>query len=229
LIKGVQKFAYISSIAALGRTKSGDLVAEETRWQTSKHNSNYAISKHKAEMEVWRAAEEGLNVSIVNPGVILGVGDFNKGSTKLFKMVWKGMPFYTEGVNGYVDVKDVARAIIDLTDRSVFKERFVLVGENMNMKWYLDTVAGLMGKKKPFIRVTKTIAQLAWIVDGFKGLLLGKKPSLTRETARASLNVFYYSSEKIKQKIGFTFTPMIQTLKETTKQFLSIQGRTQST
>lgn len=220
LIKGIQKFAYISSIAALGRTKSGDEVTEETKWQTSKHNSNYAISKHKAEMEVWRAAEEGLNVTIVNPGVILGVGDFNKGSTKLFKMVWKGMPFYTEGVNGYVDVQDVARAIIELTERSVFKERFVLVGKNMNMKWYLDTVATFMGKKKPTIKVNKAIAQLAWIVDGLKGLLTGKAPSLTRETANASLNVFYYSSEKIKQTIGFTFTPMDQTIEKTCKQFL---------
>jgi dihydroflavonol-4-reductase len=221
LLSGVKKFAYISSIAALGRTKSGNEVTEKTKWQTSRHNSNYAISKYKAEMEVWRGAEEGLNVTIVNPGVILGVGDFNKGSAKLFKMVWKGMPFYTEGVNGYVDVQDVARAIIELTERSLFRERFVLVGKNMNMKWYLDTVATLMGKKKPTLKVNKIIAQLAWIADGIKGWLTGKKPSLTRETARASLNVFYYSSEKIKQQIGFIFTPMEQTIAETCKAFLS--------
>ncbi len=223
LLTGVKKFAYISSIAALGRTKSGDQVTENTKWQTSKHNSNYAISKHKAEMEVWRGAEEGLNVTMVNPGVILGVGDFDKGSTKLFKLVWKGMPFYTEGVNGYVDVQDVARAIIQLTERSVFRERFVLVGENVNMKWYLDKVAAFLGKKKPTIRVNRFIANVAWIVDGIKGLLTGKKPSLTRETARASLNIFYYSSEKIKQQIGFVFTPMEQTIEETCKQFLAQQ------
>jgi dihydroflavonol-4-reductase len=220
LVKGVKKFSYVSSIAALGRAKSGDLIDETSKWQTSKHNSNYAISKYKAEMEVWRGAEEGLNVTIVNPGVILGTGDWHKGSTKLFSLVWKGMPFYTEGVNGYVDVQDVARAMIELTERSILKERFILVAENLNMKWYLDTVAECFGKKKPTIKVNRLLAQLAWMVDGLKGLLTGKDPSLTRETANASMNTFYYSSKKIETRIGFTFTPMKQTIIETCTQFL---------
>jgi dihydroflavonol-4-reductase len=221
LQKEVNKFCYVSSIAALGRTKSGDFISEETKWNNSKNNSNYAVSKFKAEMEVWRAAEEGLNVTIVNPGVILGVGDWDKGSCKLFKLVWKGMPFFTNGVNGYVDVKDVARAMIELTERSVFKQRFILVGRNVNMKWYLDSVATYLGKKKPSIQVNKLMAQLAWMTDGLKGLITGKTPSLTKETARASLNKFYYSSEKIEKEIGFTFTPMEATIKETCKQFKS--------
>lgn len=220
LLKGVKRFCHVSSIAALGRARSGDEVTEKTQWVDSKNNSNYAISKYMAEMEVWRGAEEGLNVTIVNPGVILGAGDWSKGSCKLFKLVWKGMPFFTNGVNGYVDVKDVASAMIQLTEKSVFNERFVLVGKNVNMKWYLDTVAAHLGKKKPTIEVNRFLANMAWIVDGFKSYLLRKTPSLTRETARASLNKFYYNSNKIQQQIGFQFTPMEQTIAETCKQFL---------
>lgn len=220
LQKGVQKFCHVSSIAALGRAKSGDLISEKTKWNNSKNNSNYAISKYKAEMEVWRAAEEGLPVVVVNPGVILGAGDWSKGSCKLFELVWNGMPFYTEGVNGYVDVKDVAQAMITLTEKQIRDERFVLVGKNVNMKWYLETVAVLLGKKKPTIKVNRLISQIAWILDGIKGWILGKTPSLTKETARASLNQFYYSSEKIEQKIGFQFTPMEQTISETCEQFI---------
>ena len=220
LQKGIKKFCHVSSIAALGRAKSGDSITEMAKWNTSKHNSNYAISKYKAEMEVWRGSEEGLNVVIVNPGVILGVGDWTKGSCKLFELVWKGMPFYTEGVNGYVDVKDVARAMVNLMDRSVFNQRFVLVGQNVNMHEYLDTVASLLGKKKPSIKVNKLLAQLAWMADGIKGKITGKKPSLTKETARASMNQFYYSAAKIEQTINFVFTPMEQTLRETCTQYL---------
>jgi nucleoside-diphosphate-sugar epimerase len=220
LLKGIKKFCHVSSIAALGRVKSGDLISEDTKWSDSPNNSNYAISKHKAEMEVWRGAEEGLNVVIVNPGVILGTGDWNKGSCKLFKLVWNGMPFYTEGVNGYVDVRDVARAMVTLMEQSIFNERFVLVSENVNMHWYLDTVAGLFGKKPPFLRVNTFLSQLAWIVDGIKGKITGKKPSLTKETARASMKKYYYSAAKIEREIGFTFTPMEQTLRETCEQFL---------
>jgi len=221
LQKGVKKFCHVSSIAALGRAKSGDEVNEQTRWVDSKHNSNYAVSKYLAEMEVWRGAEEGLNVTIVNPGVILGAGDWTKGSCKLFRLVWKGMRFYTNGVNGYVDVRDVARAMITLTERSVFGKRFVLVGKNVNMKWYLDTVATHLGKKKPTIEVNRLLAEIAWIADGLKSMLTGKSPSLTKETARASLNKFYYSSRLIEQTIGFQFTPMEQTIAETCRQFLT--------
>jgi nucleoside-diphosphate-sugar epimerase len=227
LVKGVQRFCHVSSIAALGRAKSGDLVDESTKWNASKNNSNYAVSKYKAEMEVWRAAEEGLNVVVVNPGVILGVGDWNKGSCKLFQLVWKGMPFYTEGVNGYVDVKDVARAMLMLTQQSTYNERYVLVGKNVNMQWYLETVASWLGKSKPSIKVNKVMAQLAWILDGLKSLIMRKQPSLTRETARASLNQFFYSSQKIEQ-LGFTFTPMEQTIETTCKQFLQFNQSSNS-
>lgn len=221
LQKGIKKFCHVSSIAALGRAKSGDSVSEKTKWNHSKHNSNYALSKYKAEMEVWRASEEGLNVIIVNPGVILGVGNWNKGSCKLFQLVWKGMPFFTNGVNGYVDVKDVAKAMIELTQKEIYNQRFVLVGKNVNMQWYLNTVAAYLGKKKPFIKVNKLLAQIAWRVDAVKSFVLGKTPSLTKETARASLNQFYYNSHKIEQTIGFKFTPMEQTIEETCKQFMA--------
>ncbi len=227
LLKGVKKFCHVSSIAALGRAKSGDMVDESTRWNVSKNNSNYAVSKYKAEMEVWRGAEEGLNVVVVNPGVILGPGDWNKGSCKLFQLVWKGMPFYTEGVNGYVDVRDVARAMLMLTEQSKFNQRYVLVGKNVNMRWYLETVSGWLGKRKPTIRVNKLMAQLAWMLDGIKSLILQKKPSLTRETARASLNRFFYSSQKIEQ-LGFSFTPMEQTIETTCKQFLQFNQSSNS-
>lgn len=220
MLKGVKKFCHVSSIAALGRAKSGDQVSESTKWNASKNNSNYAISKYKAEMEVWRAAEEGLNVVIVNPGVILGTGDWNKGSCKLFELVWRGMPFYTEGVNGYVDVQDVARAMLLLVESSIQGERFVLVGKNVNMKWYLETVAEHLGKKKPYIKVNRLMSQLAWILDGLKSRIMGKQPSITKETARASLNCFYYSSDKAIREIPFTFTPMEQTIEDTCKQFL---------
>lgn len=224
LLKGVQQFCHVSSIAALGRSNNQEPITENEKWTESKFNSNYAISKYKAEKEVWRAAEEGLNVVIVNPGVILGVGDWNKGSCKLFQMVWKGMPFYTHGINGYVDVQDVARAMIYLTEQKAYQERFVLVSENMNMFDYLTQVAKLMNKKPPTIKVNYLIAQLAWMVDGLRCALVGKKPALTRETARASLKQFYYSSKKIKSKYNFEFTPMDQTIKMTTLQFLkSIQ------
>ena len=220
LIKGIKKICHVSSIAALGREKSGTQITEKSKWSESKNNSNYAMSKYKAEMEVWRGIEEGLNAVIVNPGVILGTGDWSKGSSKLFQLVWNGMPFYTLGVNGYVDVNDVSRAMIELMEKNISKERFVLVGENLQMKNYLDSVAEKLGKKKPTIEAGKILSKIAWRVDGLKSMLTGKEPSLTRETARAAQNKFYYNSEKINHKINFQFTPMNKTIDDICTNFL---------
>ena len=224
LLKGIEKFCHVSSIAAIGREKSGSEITEKTKWTESKNNSNYAISKYKSEMEVWRGIEEGLNAVIVNPGVILGAGDWNKGSCKLFQLVWQGMPFYTLGANGYVDVKDVSRAMIELMDKNISKERFVLVGENLQMKNYLDSVAGKFGKKKPTIEAGKMLSQIAWRVDALKSLFTGNEPSLTRETARASQNRYFYNSNKINQKINFQFTPMNETIDHICTNFLKQQS-----
>lgn len=214
----IPALAYISSIAALGREKSGTQITEKTKWNDSRHNSAYALSKYKAELEVWRGVEEGLNVAIVNPGVILGSGKWNKGSCVLFNMVHKGMPFYTNGVNGYVDVEDVADAAIFLMNGRYFNERYILVSDNMNMKWFLDTTADLLNAKKPYIEVKRTLAEISWRSMALLSLFTGKKPSITKETARASLNKFYYSSDKI-QKLGFRFKPIEKTLQEACTNF----------
>jgi dihydroflavonol-4-reductase len=225
LICRVSELCHVSSIAALGRAKSGAQIDEQSAWTTSAENSNYAISKHKAEMEAWRGMEEGLQVVIVNPGVILGVGQWHKGSCKLFDMVWNGMPFYTTGVNGYVDVNDVAKAMIQLTKRKIFGQRYVLVATNLSMKDFLNSTATLLQKKKPFIRVTPFIAKLAVAADYIKYLATGKKPAITRETARTSLKAYYYNSHKIESTLPFTFKPINQTLAYICNQLKQFKSR----
>ena len=220
LMKGVKKLCYISSIAAIGRTKSGQLIDEKTHWEESSNNSNYSVSKHKAEMEVWRGIEEGLNAVIVNPGVIMGVGDWNKGSVNMLKMVAKGLPFYSTGVNGYVDVEDVAKASILLMDKELFAQRFILISENISVKDFFETAAKELGKKAPYIKVNKLLAEIAWRVMALKKILTGKQANITKETARASLNQYFYNNQKVKNAIQFDFKPVNQTIAEACKQLI---------
>ena len=62
------------------------------------HNSNYAISKYLSEQEVWRGIQEGLPAVIINPSVILGPGDWRKGSSKIFQKVWEGLKILAQVV-----------------------------------------------------------------------------------------------------------------------------------
>src|SRR5918998_1625419 len=71
LENNITRFVHVSSVAALGRTAHNEEVTEEKKWQPSGTNTHYAITKHQAELEVWRAFAEGLAGVIINPSTIL--------------------------------------------------------------------------------------------------------------------------------------------------------------
>ena len=110
----IEKLCFVSSIAAVGESLNDALIDEECEWNKELDNSGYSITKFGAEMEVWRASQEGVEVVIVNPGVILGSGFWNAGSGKLFSQVYNGFKYYTEGITGFVAVQDVVKPMIQL-------------------------------------------------------------------------------------------------------------------
>ncbi len=205
-IKGkVEKLCFVSSIAAVGDPINGILINEENEWSAEDRNNEYSITKFGAEMEVWRGSQEGLEVVIVNPGVILGSGFFNEGSGKLFTQINNGLKFYTEGITGFIGVQDVVKAMILLMTSETKNERFILVSENKSFKEILFAIADTLKKKRPSIKVGKAITSIAWRIDWFLTTLTGKEPLLTKNSAKSSHNKSYYSSDKIKEKLNFSF------------------------
>jgi dihydroflavonol-4-reductase len=146
LEKKISKLCHVSSIATLGRNSTVDLVHEETHWKTSPDNSYYAISKYGGEREVWRGAAEGLQVIVVNPSVIIGPGDWSKGSIAVFRLAYAGLKYYTSGQTGFVDVRDVSRAMIVLMESDIQGERFLLNGGNLTFRTFFDLLHAEFGK-----------------------------------------------------------------------------------
>jgi len=215
LEKKIQKFCHVSSIATLGTDH--EPITEETHWKSSPQNSIYAISKYGAEREVWRAIEEGLNAVIVNPSVILGPGNSQTGSSALFKMAQAGLKFYTEGITGFVDVRDVARIMIRLTEKNVFKQRFILSSENISYHKFFDIANSSFGKPKPLIKTGKIMSKIAWRAARLKAMLNKKEPAITRETADAALQKRKYSNDKIKSLLHYSFLPVEESILETSR------------
>ncbi|NVO03111.1 MAG: NAD-dependent epimerase/dehydratase family protein [Bacteroidetes bacterium] len=220
LEKKINKLCYVSSIAALGRSETDLPTDEETFWKSSKRNSAYSISKYGAEREVWRGTIEGLDAVIVNPSVVIGPGNWKKGSSQLFSLMDKGLKFYTMGMNGYVDVRDVSKAMILLMESEIKNERFILSSENLFCKDFFDQVADGLGKKRPSKKAGKFLSQIAWRYLKFIEIFTGKKASITKETARTANNISKFSSEKIIKAIDFKFIPMYQSIKDTCEIYL---------
>ncbi|MEW5845502.1 MAG: NAD-dependent epimerase/dehydratase family protein [Bacteroidota bacterium] len=207
LENGVKTICHVSSIAALGDRNNNGIIDEECKWQKSKGQSAYARSKFLGENEVWRGYEQGLRVIVVNPSVILGPGRWNSGSGQLFNMVSKGMPFYTNGITGYVDVRDVAKAMVFLTlDTEVNGQRFILNSENLSFKELFSLIAEVSHKKKPFIRIPETLIHILYPLIFI--VTMGK---ISKANLKSAFTKSYYSSDKIKT-LGFTFTPIAQTI-----------------
>ena len=221
LIYKVKKLCHVSSIAALGRTELPEsFVTEDTHWKQSKQNSNYAVSKYGGEREVWRGIQEGLDSVIVNPSVILGPGDWSKGSAQIFSTLAKGTMFYTKGVNGYVDVKDVAKAMIALMDSDIINEHFILSAENLSYQDLFSKMLIVYGKKVPTVHATRPLLEVGWRAEKIKSFLTGISPLITKETARTSRNKYNYSSDKIIKALDFAFTPIDKTIKDTCELYL---------
>ena len=198
LERGV-RLCFVSSIAALGDAPNESVVIDENTPEISGSvHSLYSGSKGESEKIVWEYVRQGLDVVIVNPAIILGAGLRGRSSVKLFEQASKGMPFYTEGVNGYVDVRDVCELMIRLAgDHAVRGERFVLCGGNYSYRELFTVIARVVGKRPPCIRMTPWMTGLAWRLLAFVTLFTGKKPAFTKETARSSQHKSRYSSAKV--------------------------------
>jgi nucleoside-diphosphate-sugar epimerase len=209
---GISKFCYVSSVAAIGRKKHQLEVDEHTQWEESPYNSYYAKTKYLAELEVWRGIAEGLPAIIVNPSVVLGPGDWNKSSTQLFKYIWDERPFYTAGSMNYVDVRDVADIIFKLIHSEIQSERFILNAGSIQYKDLFANIAEKLGKKRPTIKINSLLAEIAWRVEAVRSWFTSSSPIITRETALLAQKQYRYSSQKVQQKLQYSFRYLDDTI-----------------
>ncbi|MFY7965322.1 MAG: NAD-dependent epimerase/dehydratase family protein [Chitinophagaceae bacterium] len=193
----VDKLVHVSSVASLGRIRNGQKVNEAMNWTEETSNSEYGKSKFLSEMEVWRGIGEGLNAVIVNPSIILGAGNWESGSTGIFKTAYDEFPWYTNGSSGFVDVVDVTKAMVMLMNSTVTNERFILSGWNLPYRSVFDAIATSFNKKKPTKQVTPLLAAIVWRIEKLKSIFSGKTPLLTKETAATAQTTIEYDSSKL--------------------------------
>ena len=210
LQQGVKNLIHVSSVAALGR-KPGELTNEQSAW-TGEYASDYAESKYLAELEVFRGGEEGLNVSMVNPSVILSATHTSRSSAALFDYVWREKKFFTGGLLNYVDARDVAEVIFRLHEKPMSGEKFILSAGALPFEDFFSHVATRMKKRKPSIKISSTLAWWAGWAEETISLFLNREPLVTRLSARLGQQSFQYDSRKANEVLGIQFRSFEETL-----------------
>jgi dihydroflavonol-4-reductase len=214
----IQKLVFVSSVAAISRGSGNSIITEQTPWLSTEKRSIYALSKYKAELEVWRGIAEGLNAVIINPSIILGEGDWNSSSAQLYKHAYKEFSYYTSGVNGFVDVQDVVQIMWLLMCSDVSAQRFIVNGGNYTYKLVLEKMALAMSKKPASKEAKPWMVALLWRYFALRKFFTGKAALITKETAHTSMSKYEYDSTKILQQLqGFGFTGLEDTIERTGK------------
>jgi len=220
LYQDVEQFIYVSSIAALGRSREGQIIRESTRWERTPFNTRYGISKFQAEQEVWRAHAEGLPVAILNPSIILGGGNWNKGPARFFQLIAKGFHFYPSGNSGFVDVRDVVQLLVLLMQKKINGRRFIANAGHYSYHDFFQKIAAYLGTAPPSIPVRTWMAELAWRFSAMRATLTGNRSFLTRETARQSQRTFFYDNTRSREELNFTYRNLEKTVRETAELYL---------
>ncbi|HJW15645.1 MAG TPA: NAD-dependent epimerase/dehydratase family protein [Flavisolibacter sp.] len=223
---GVKRLVHVSSVAALGRTSKKEMVTEEKKWEENSSNTHYAISKHHAEMHVYRGFAEGLEGVVINPSTILGFGNWHQSSCAIFKNAYKGFNWYTKGMNGFVGVEDVAEATVQLLESDLDQERFIVNADNWPFQKLFNTIADNFGKPRPAREATKAMGELAWRLESMKSMLTGSKPLLTRETAKVAQSQTGFDNAALLAALpGFSFTPLDTVIANSCEKYKAALGR----
>jgi dihydroflavonol-4-reductase len=221
------KLVHVSSVATINNPGDDTQSNEQSSWLVS-GKSGYAATKTRGELEVWRGITEGLNAVIVNPTVILGPGAWDKSSARIFDILYRGLRYYTTGITGYVDVRDVVRAMIELMHSNISGERFVLNAVNLTFKELFEKISLALKIKAPSHVASPFITSLAWKAEWLLSLLTGHKPRVTRVSARSAHARQEYSSEKICTQLGFSFRDINETIRDVAECYLKEKNKHRS-
>ena len=215
----VKKICHVSTIGTIGKSITNQCATEENTW-SNQHVNVYALSKYEAEMEVWRASQEGLSMVIVNPGVIIGPGFWESGTGNLFTTANKGYSYYLPGGTGFITVHDVVRMMVELMNSEITNERFIAVSDNLSFKEILHLLSLSLGRKQPTTALKFWQLELGRIFDLIWSTLSGKPRKITKSNIYSLKHRDKYDNSKIKEFLNFEFEPLKPTIDFSCQRFL---------
>ncbi len=215
----VQKFCFVSSTAVLDGKNEFDEITEDSNYNPKENHSPYARSKHFSEMEVWRASAEGLHTVIINPGVIIGSGNWQSSSGEMFDAFAK-YPYAMSGSTAYVDVRDVAEVAISLMDKNSFGERYIIISESKKILEVANFIRGKLGKSQAKV-LSKTILNVGYFFNILFGWLIPKLKMMSKVNLETVTSHHVISNRKIKQELDYQFIPVFDSIDFHLKNYIS--------
>jgi nucleoside-diphosphate-sugar epimerase len=212
LASGVKKLVHVSSVAAIGRSAEQMDIDEEFIWTESPLNTEYAVSKYWAELEAWRGEQEGLELIVINPSVLLGKASYGKSSAAIYSFVLEGNTFFPKGNVNYLDVRDAAKITRLLVEKGVWGERFILNKESLPYQTFFKEIASVFNKKAPSIPLPNWLISLGTISISILRLLGLTKSPLNRQTAMLAQQKTRFLNSKVQHHLAYEYYSLRESL-----------------
>ena len=219
---GVPCIVYTSSVATL-RPPAGGQMGDETHALAEQDAVGaYKRSKIAAERLVKSLiADKHLPAVIVNPSTPIGPRDIKPTPTgRLVLEAAAGhMPAYVDTGLNLVHVDDVARGHLAAFERGKIGERYILGGENVELRTMLVDIAHLVGRSPPRFRLPRLMALPVAHMAELIARLTGHEPLATVDGVRMAKYRMFYSSTKAELELGYRARPYGEALAEAVSWF----------
>jgi len=197
------RLVHTSSVVAVGASRSGEVLNEESPFNLGRLNLAYVQAKRAAE-ELTLGSDR--DVVAVNPGYLIGPEDYEKSVMgKLCHRFWRGRaPLAPPGGLNLVDVRDVAIGHLLAAERGARGRRYILGGENLTYLAFLNAMADAAGMRPRWLaRIPRPVFWLGALLGEARGRLRGKEPYPSLAHARLNRYYWFFTSDRARRELGY--------------------------
>jgi dihydroflavonol-4-reductase len=227
LAAGVRRFVHCSSVHAFDVAASaGQPVHEGSARAIRADLPAYDRSKAGGEVELARAARDGLETVTVNPTAVIGpVDEAPSRMGAVLRALWRGrLPALTQGGFDWVDVRDVVGALRAAAQRGGTGEAYLVRGHRLSIL-ELAGLAAEAANRKAIRRMIPTWSVRAVAPAGTVLCRLTGSPLLPTVEAWHALASFpVVDGRKAADQLGYSPRPVTETLSDLYRWFAE-QGR----
>ena len=214
---GAEKLVYVSSVHAIAEKPAPQTITEPNHFSPDDILGDYGKSKAMATALVLKAAQSGLNASVVLPSGILGPGDLARGNmTRMLLAFCRGrLPLGVKGGYDFVDVRDVAVGVLACAERGKAGECYILSGHYASIQDIFTLTASLLGREPPKRYVPASLAKCAAPVFEIIARLRNERSFFTPYSIAVLRSNGNFSNRKASRELGFHARPLKETLRST--------------
>jgi dihydroflavonol-4-reductase len=218
--KVAARLVHVSSVDAIGLRSDGEPADEETP-PGGLLECPYVTTKREAERAVLEEVERGLDAVIVNPVYMIGPWDWKPSSGRMLLEVAAGKgSFAPPGSNDFVDVRDVARGVLQASSHGRTGRRYILGGHRLS---YLDAwraFARVAGRMPPMGIAPPIAVRVAGWCGDLAGWFTSREPALNSAAAASSLLPHNFSSARAMNELGYQFRSFEATVNDAFEWFV---------